>query len=70
MLTSTSCLLLAVFGLYLLMQSVVNYAAFKSSCDSATVAGFFNLVNAVVGLISFLYFGWAAARGGAVPAVP
>lgn len=65
MLTSTSSLLLAVLGLYLLVQSVVNYSAFNRSCDSATVATLFNFVNGFAGLACVLYFGWAASgRGG------
>ena len=64
MLTSTSSLLLAVLGLYLLVQSVGNYSAFSRSCDSATVASLFNFVNGFAGIACLLYFGWAASRGG------
>jgi len=70
MITSTSSLLLAVLGLYLLVQSVVNNAAFSRSCDSATVASLFNYVNGFAGLVCLLYFGWAASRGGAFQASP
>ena len=63
--TKTTCLLLAVLALYALVQSVVNYRAFGESCESASVATFFNLINFVVALLCLMLSGWCAARGDA-----
>ena len=68
LLTSSGSLLLAILGLYLAAQGVVNYRAFRRSCDSATVASAFNAVSGGAGLLCALLFGWAATRGGLPPA--
>ena len=64
MLTSTASLLLAVLGLYLTAQSVVNFRAFRRSCHSAAVAPAFNAVTGCLGLLCVVVFARAAARGG------
>lgn len=60
--SSSSCLLLlALLSLYALVQCLINYRAFRESCDSASVAMFFNLVNSLAAVIGLVYFGWCCA---------
>ncbi len=68
MLSSTSSMLLAVLGLYLLIQSGANFSTFSRSCDSASVASLFNVLNAITGLACLVYFGWAASQRGRLAA--
>lgn len=62
MMTGTSCLLLSILAFYMLLQCLINYKAFKDSCDSASVAIFFNIVNFFAASIALLYFGWCATK--------
>ena len=64
MLSGTSCLLLAVCALYLLIQSLVNFRTFSASCEGTAVASFFNLVNLVVAVLTLLFFAWRSSQGG------
>jgi hypothetical protein len=62
-LAGARCLLLALLSLYALVQCAVNYRALRESCDAASVAVLFNLVNGLAGAVGLVYVGWRASQG-------